>query len=253
MKYTINYDKIKLRTEANGTYSFLNTETMKIVFLNKVASFIYLHNEINTLEKLVDAVINNFNAPSLEKVKLDCINTLNIMSALELLTIEEDKNIMIKEGCYVAGEGDYRKISNFILDNFKHKQNVLLFIGDNLDYYSHYSIRARQFNNQEYNFIYYNDKKEIVAHITLGVITSNTFALLNVFANKKNLDKVKDLINFAFSITPTLNKIRIAIKSDNSNDIIKQHAKFLGFELEATLKDEVAKNIDLLNYSIFRR
>ena len=251
MKYTINYDKIKYREEENGTYSFMNSTTGKIVFLNKVASFIYLHNEINTLEAFVDKLIERFEVPSVEKVQQDCINALYIMSALELLTIDDDNDNSVVEGCYVAGESDYKKISQFIVNSFKQKKNVLFFLGKDLNYYSHYSIRARQFNNKEYNFIYFNNRKEIIAQISLGVITNSTFTLLNAFADTNNLDKVKELINYAFLVTPKLNKICLSLNSDTPKKAFK-NAEYLGFKLEAILKDEISINVDLLNYAIFR-
>lgn len=252
MIYEIKTEKIRLREEENGTYSFLNMETIRIVFLNKIASYVYLHPEINNIDDLAKAIYKDFDAPSIEVIYKDCENIINLMSSLDLLSIEEETS-KVKNGCQIIGEKDYRKLSNYIMDNFKTHKNIVLFSNNDLSYYSHYAIRARQFNNKEYNYIYYNPFHEIEAHLSLGVITYSTYAILNIFGRKDDIHIINKIIDYIFNITLNLNKIRISIKSETSNKNLKEFVEKLGFKLKGVFKDEFEKGVDLLSYAKFRR
>lgn len=251
MNYNVNFDKIKVREEKNGTYSFLNLESMKIVFLNKIASFVYLHPEINNLNDLAKAICNNFDVPSIEEVTQDCKDLLHKMNALDLICITDEARV-IDTGCCIVGEEDYKKASEFINENFTKNGKVIMYSSLDLNYYSPYALRARQFNNKEYNFIYYDELKNIQALITLGVGTISSYTVLNIFADRNDLNMIKELLEYAFNATPNLTKMRISIKNDKSGKILQNYVEKIGFTLEAILKDEYGKGIDLLCYSKFR-
>lgn len=251
MKYKILNENIRLRKEKNNTYSFLNTKSMKIVFLNKIASDIFQHPEITNLDDLSTWIFNKYEAPSIDVVKKDCKELLYKMNWLEL--IEIDNVIKDKKNKYeIAGEKDYKDISNFIYKCFTSKNKVLMYSSMDMNYYTPYAIRARQFNNKEYNYICYNDDNKIEAVITLGAGTTSSYSILNIFMNNYSSQIVNELLEFVFQSTPLLLKVRISVKTNSDDSKLKRITKDLGFVLEATLKNEYGQGEDLLCYSLFR-
>lgn len=251
MKYTINQNNFKVRKEENGTFSFLNKTTQKIVFMNKLASFIYNNVEITDLEKLVDVIYEKFEGADKTEIKVDCERILYQMEALDIVSITSD-NQKIMQGIRVAGEKDFNAISCFIKSNLHEKGKAILCNSNKKDDYSTYAIRVRQFNNSEYNFISTDEKGEINALVTLGIGLSNTvFTMTNLFADKNDIVLIKNIISYVFNVTENLTKIRITIKDDDKSKELKDFILTLGFEKEAVLKKEYG-DLDLICYSVFK-
>lgn len=249
MKYTIFYKNFVVREENNGTYSFLNKTTGQIFFLNSTSSFIFEHTEINDLDELIHIVHSNYPNINIDNIRNDYENLLYKMSALGIASIENVPHK--KNDICVAGEKDYLPISNFINRVIKDKSYLVYGVDKIKEYYNVVSVRMRQFNNTEYNFIHYNDFGEIDACIVLGRGTyMSVLPIFGIFVPKNNTNLLNELLEFAFSVTPEVNKIRFSAKGDDDNVIVDMLLSF-GFVQEATLKKEIA-NVDLKIYSKIR-
>ena len=88
-----------------------------------------------------------------------------------------DADTNIKE-IEIAGEQDYKNISKFINKNINNPYNQ---VAVNIpSFYSVVSIRERQFNNLEYNFLTY-ENSEIISDITIGVpMAGSIFSALSI-------------------------------------------------------------------------
>lgn len=250
MNYKINKDNFTVRKENNGTYSFLNKTTMKIVFLNKVASFIFENDDIDNLEDLMKKMHDRFDISDDDMLKEDCLTLLSQLEAMDVIELygKEDK---IFDQIRIAGEGDYKTISNYILQNIK--KTGILCSYTNTNELSGYAIRARQFTNREFNYIYYGENGRIQAIVTLGVGASvSSLSLVNIIADINKPNIVKKILEYAFAENKDLHKIRIMLKDEKKNQNLINYITGIGFSKEAVLKQEYADNKDLLCYSLFK-
>ncbi len=248
MKYTINKN-FKTREEKNGTYSFMNLETMQIMFLNKTASIIYNNADIDILDDLVVFIMNNFKGVTFDEAKKDCEQILNYMDVLGLINIVRESSCV--EQITVAGENDYKDISQFILDSLCLKDVYMLLSSNKKTDYSAYAIRNRQFNDLEYNFIHRDHNNKIDALLTFSYNKgSSILTLTNIVGEFKNETIFSEIIQYVLEQTMFLTKIRFLIE-DNKINNIKNLIEKLGFTIETKLKKEYDNN-DLLIYSIIK-
>lgn len=253
MKYNCDYKNFKVREEKNGTFSMLNKQSGKIMFLNKIASFVFNNPEIDNTSDLAEKIHEKYKDTDRSIIEKDCVELLYKMNALDIVDIITDEGQSNAKNNYitVAGEEDYKKISNFITKNISNPKMMIFCTSLDSRYYSTYAIRCRQFNNQEFYFIAFDNEGRISAVLSMGCGLSNTiYTLTSVFTNKENVKTVKEMLNYVFDLTKDLTKIRIMLKDDTST-AIKEYVLNLGFELEATLKKEYGNN-DLYCYSLFR-
>lgn len=249
MKYTIFYKNFVVREENNGTYSFLNKTTGQIFFLNSTSSFIFEHPEINDFDELIKIVHNNYPSINIDTIKHDYEDLLYKMAALGIASIDNVPHK--KNDTCVAGEKDYLPISKFINRVIKDKSYLVYGVDQIKEYYNVASVRMRQFNNTEYNFIHYNDLGEIDACIVLGRGTyMSVLPIFGIFVKRNDIKVLSELFEFAFAATPEANKIRFSAKGDDDNAIVDILLS-LGFVHEATLEKEI-ENADLKIYSKIR-
>lgn len=251
IKYNINHDNFKVRKEENGNYSFLNKTSLKIVFLNKTASEIFNNENIKNSSDLIKYFKNKFPEVDDSQIESDCINILYKMNALDIIEIiesDESNNAEIR----VAGESDYKKISKFVKECLK-SNSLLLCSSIDLNHYSAYAIRVRQFNNSEFNYLHFDKNGIIDAMITLSVVGStSSYAITDIFVKNDEQKIIEQILKYIFHITPSLAKIRIMIRDNKESSKLIGVFEKLKFEKEAVLKKEY-NNIDLLVYSLFRR
>lgn len=253
MKYSIDYDNFRVREEANGNYSFLNKTTQKIVFLNKSASYIFNNREINSLNELVVKFKEKYKDISENELMEDCKDILYKMNALGIVSLEDMQEKVLQK-VKIAGEEDYKIISEFIKKSIKTK-GILLCSSIDLNYYTPYAIRVRQFNNKEYNYMHFNNGV-MDALVTISSIASNSsYAISDIFIDNKNIDSTCNILNeifvYIFNITKNLAKIRIMIKENKESINLINLFEKLNFKKEAILHKEY-NNINLLVYSLFR-
>lgn len=83
-----------------------------------------------------------------EQLRRDLRDGLTLLECFDIAQIEDEKPVKF---CRVAGERDYRRISAFLERHAGQGPNQSLAYSPAL--HNEDSIRARQFNNQEYNFL----------------------------------------------------------------------------------------------------
>lgn len=249
MHYTIDKDNFRVREEKNGTISFLNLRTMNIVFLNKTASIIFQHPEINNLESLTKLLMIQYPRTNKDIIEQDCIDLLYRMDALEIISLTdvECKN----EHIFVAGDSDFSNISKFIKRCINKDKKVLLCSSIDLNHFSAYAIRVRQFSNLEFNFVHTDENNEIDALITCGTNPgSSAFVITNIFSSKTQIKTLQEIIDYIFKMTKDLTKFRVMLSNILDNDLY-QILSQLGFSEEAILRKEYGSQ-DLICYALFR-
>jgi len=87
-----------------------------------------------------------------EQHRRDLRDGLTLLECFDIAQIEEEKPV---KPCRVAGERDYRRISAFLEYHAGKGPNQSLAYSPAL--HNEDSVRARQFNNQEYNFLMERD------------------------------------------------------------------------------------------------
>ena len=249
MKYIINSQTFYMREENDETISLIAKNCKKLLFLNRTAGLI-LKKSDEVTDSLNMAKQMHAKNVSIEEVEKDVIDTINLLSAYGIASIVEDANISKRE-IEIAGESDYRCISGFINKNINNPYNQ---IAVNIpSFYSVISIRERQFNNYEYNFLTYQDN-EIVSDIVIGVpMAGSIFSALSInssfFKTEMNESQVrhacKVTLNYAKDMfDDKFNKIRFHYNT-GSMGILKQIYQELGFEKTCVLKNEINKSLDL--------
>lgn len=83
-----------------------------------------------------------------EQLRRDLLDGLTLLECFDIAQIEEEKPV---KPCRVAGERDYRRISAFLERHAGKGPNHSLVYSSAL--HNEDSVRARQFNNHEYNFL----------------------------------------------------------------------------------------------------
>ena len=123
-------------------------------------------------------------------------------------------------------------------------------------YLSEDSIRARQFNNKEYNFIR-SDADSVCAVLTIGVPGTeqvDSAGRINNVAFRAGDDEdacrysLEALVRFAAEcFKGDLNKLRF-IYTDPVQDWLRGFFENTGFKKTCTLEREIAKSIDVTFY-----
>lgn len=219
------------------------------LFLKEEAGSILEHNDEWTD---FDELTKGFDPDKLR----DYEDTLTLLSAFGIAEIETlpPKD----EGVFVAGEREYAAVSEFLLKHRKEKGNFLLSdAGD--DFFSQSNVRARQFNNVEYNFTY---KKggEILALLiveTAAKGTLSTSLTLNGLIFRQNLsDEERQNITREFlkylagEFCEDYRRLRFLrkITAENVDETVFNMLKSEGFKKTAVLKNELYGGKDVEIY-----
>lgn len=255
MKYTIESSKIQVREEMENALSVLIKPMQHVIYLNGTASEVIREADsicdVDTLaQHLIDT--KGYNPAIKKEIENDLMDTVYLLEAFTIAKIYDKPK---HDDCVVvAGDRDYLSLSNFIKANKNNKYNYITVI--NMSLFSAVSIRARQFNNQEYTFIYREDG-EVQGCITLAVpivgVQVNTMnILLIVFAENTNDEKcvaiLGKLLEYAmYQFNGEFRKVRINYFSSN-HDIIIGILKKQGFQKVAHYDDELKEYGDLTVY-----
>lgn len=259
MKANLNIHK---RVEREGYVSIFDRVKRTTTFLNEAAEII--HQEIINNDYVLSDLVDKCITYGINQE--DIVKTLYELRAQKLIDFNNEEvgvglDNMVDNGLYIAGELDYKKISNFIMETFASERHGLIYtVSAQKEYFDQDYIRARQFNNIEY-CIFSITKQEIDCVITLsppqnvlvnvGVITG-MFVKTNVDTKKKidliekNYEKVMELFG------KDIRKVRINVPMVDS---VYDHKKLisileeLGFFREALLEGELNPNIDLAMYT----
>ena len=239
MIYKLNLENIDLY---NAKVYVKNID--KEFFLDDLSSSIINNlNKATTIDELTNLVDLELKTDDKSLLKEEIIRYLDKLNILKVVEISNNKDNIHNEDIFVkiAGDKDYKQISKFIIENINKESNSLNVIYDkNIEIaYSETALRARQFNNIEYNFMAINNSK-IVGYISIFMPTTNS---TNCVANISNLildknltenlksDLVCKMINFAEnSFESDLSKLRICLNKNNSIDVIKYLNKLNFYE-----------------------
>lgn len=183
----------------------------------------------------------------------DMLNALKVLEAFNIADVEHD-SAPDTDGCIIAGERHYRIISAFYKTAVSNPRTVLYTVSDG--YLSEDSIRARQFNNKEYNFIR-SDADGVCAVLTIGVPGTeqvDSAGRINNVAFRAGDDEdacrysLEALVRFAAEcFKGDLNKLRF-IYTDPVQDWLRGFFENTGFKKTCTLEREIAKSLDVTFY-----
>ena len=242
MKYRINSDSYTVVGPHADTLALKTTDTRRVLCIPAGGTAV--------LDK-ADVWVN-FEEKDPEKSR-DMLNALKVLEAFNIADVEHDPE-PDTDGCTVAGERQYRIISAFFKNEAGNPRTIIS--SDTDTYLSEDSIRTRQFNNKEYNFIR-SDADGVCAVVTIGVPGKervDSAGRINNVAFRAGDDdaacrhSLESLIRFATeSFRGDLNKLRF-IYSGEAQNWIREILGDLGFKKTCTLERELAKSVDVTFY-----
>lgn len=242
MKYRINSGTYTVVGEHADTLALKTTDTRRVLCIPSGGTAV--------LDKL-DVWVS---LDSQEAAKhQDELNALRVLEAFNIADIEHDPE-PDTDGCAVAGERQYREIAALYKTAVNNPRSGIQTVSE--EYLSEDSIRARQFNNKEYNFIR-RDGDGICAVLTIGVPTTEqvySVGRINSVAFRDGEDETAcqhslgALVRFAAdSFTGDLTKLRF-IYTGHVQDWLLDALGGMGFVKVCTLKRELAQSIDVTYY-----
>lgn len=254
MNFSIDRKNFKVRAENNGTMSFLNLKTMNIVFLNKTASILFENSEIQSLEQFVEYMHNKYPTVDKSVLERDCLELLYKMETLEILNIDHNsKTADMEFPCVkVAGEKDFADLSDFLMENLQIEKMIILCSNYDMNHFSAYNLRTRQFNNFEFNFMHYGENRAIDAVITCAInVGATAFSLLHIIGNPDNISILREMLSYIFSVTHNLTKIRVMLQENKFAEKARKIIEQLGFKKEAVLEKEYG-DCNVVSLALFR-
>ena len=184
-------------------------------------------------------------------LRQDIADALTLLCCFDLAETEAEE---VACPYRVAGERDYRALAAFIQANMG--QGLSLQPSSNPEYYNEDSLRYRQFNNHEYNFLMEEEGK-IIAGMNVAVpglndVSNAVFFQSVVFSKELPEDRCRkifcgfvDFISAAFK--GDLNKFRFALCSCSDAPLYALLPE-MGFSRTAVFKKEADADTDLLLY-----
>ena len=139
MRYLINSSAFTRRDAQNGVIPM--KAGFRALFLKESAGVL-----LDRTDEWIDFDEVFRGAP--EQLLRDLRDGLTLLECFDIAQVEEDKPVKL---CRVAGERDYRRISAFLAQHAGQGANQSLTYTPAL--HNEDGIRARQFNNHEYNFL----------------------------------------------------------------------------------------------------
>lgn len=253
MKYKFIEDSYTVREEENDTISLMINKTNQIIYLNNAArKILFDPNKTEDLDKFVESL----DVDDKTQAYKDYEELLYQLECFELVKVEKEEQES-SDGCKIAGEKDYNEIAQFINANIQNQfsySNVV-----NMKYYNPISIRARQFNNTEYNILYFLDGK-IVADLVVA-LPPNTSGFVVVyfnaifFNNTLNEDECKKILGELLKYVSKLFekkfcKLRFHYFNETQNWLLPI-LKSLGFKEICTFEKELRDNKSLTVFDKF--
>lgn len=253
MRYKFNEGSYTVRKEENDTISLMIKKTNQIIYLNSAArKILFDPNKTGDLDKFVQ----NLNVEDKEQAYKDYEELLYQLECFELVKIEKEEQESIL-GCKIAGEKDYNEIARFITANIKNQfsySNVV-----NMKYYNPISIRTRQFNNNEYNILYFSEGK-IIADLVVA-LPPKTSGFVVVYFNavffSKELNEsdskrvLKELLEYASKLfEKNFCKLRFHYFNEMQNWLLDT-LENMGFNKVCTFEKELREDKALTVYDKF--
>ena len=251
MKFKINRNDFIIRNEQDDTLSLMILSTSQLIYLNSTARLLIQQEGVVDFELFLKQLrFDDVEESELRNDYQDLVYQLEALGVIEII----DQDLLTGNGCMLAGEKEYREVSNFIIENGNSSFNLIdMTYPDN---YSLQNLRARQFNGEEYNIIKL-ENGEIVADAIIAVPPFNTGISVVSFSaivmDKKtreaDIEKIiKELIDYSSGLfADKYNKIRFYY-TDQKQDYMLNILQNIGFKRICTLEKEICKTIDLTLY-----
>ncbi len=244
MKYRINSDSYTVVGPHADTLALKTTDTRRVLCIPAGGTAVLDNPDVWV----------SFDEKDAEK-RRDMLNALKVLEAFNIADVERDPE-PDTDGCSVAGERQYRIISAFYKNEAGNPRTIIS--SDSEAYLSEDSIRARQFNNKEYNFIR-SDADGVCAVITIGVPGKDrvdSAGRINNVAFRAGDDdaecrrSLESLIRFVSDcFKGDLSKLRFIYScSGEAQNWLRGILEDLGFKKTCTLEREIAKSVDVTFY-----
>ncbi len=248
MKFEILSEGYERRGEETpfGTIPLRSTSNRRDFFLNSAAA------ELLALPEGVHDFEEEFGQCSPEK-KRDLEDGLILLSAFGAAAITEEKpDFGAPYICRVAGEKDYKAIAALINSDTACRLGTIQKSETNM---SQDMIRARQFNNQEYNFLCLKEGKPL-AVLLVGMPAwesySDAFRIAGIaVANETDQADIKELAGMLldYAIAEFQEEFSICrYLSFAEDDPLAEMLKEKGFSETASLKGEAEDGGDVVIY-----
>lgn len=242
MRFYINKDAYTRQEARNGVIPM--KAGFRALFLRESAAAL-----LNRTGEWID--FEEMTQGASEQLVHDLRDGLTLLECFDIAQIEEEKPVRL---CRVAGERDYRRISAFLERHAGKGPNQSLIYSQTL--HNEDGVRARQFNNQEYNFLIERDGQIIALLIVrppaTGDVSSVVYIQHVVFGAELPADEQTMMLK------TMLTEVECAFRQDYARlryqhfdacqDTTLSALKELGFTKNCTLEKEMFKTIDLHIY-----
>lgn len=246
MRFYIHSDRYINEPAAGETVPIKEVASNRMLFLKSTAEKL-----LHTTDKWVE--FDKFCSDADAALKKDYLDGLTLLECFDIAEVA-DVPVPDTNGCRVAGERDYKAVGEFMQANVGKGFSVAA-IRDSR-YYTEDSVRARQFLNQEYNFIREQNGK-IQAVLVISVprpenVSSTASVESIVFAEALREDAAADCVDALVKYAEAefkgdICKFRFT-KSDACHAWMVSKLAGLGFEPVCTLEKELYRSVDVTFY-----
>ena len=242
MRYLINSSAFTRRDAQNGVIPM--KAGFRALFLKESAGVL-----LDRTDEWIDFDEVFRGAP--EQLLRDLRDGLTLLECFDIAQVEEDKPVKL---CRVAGERDYRRISVFLAQHAGQGANQSLTYTPAL--HNEDGIRARQFNNHEYNFLAERDGQIIALMIVrppaAGDVSSVVYLQHVVYATELPAAEHQPLLQALLTevetaFRPDYARLRFQYFDACQDGMLSALAN-LGFQKTCTLERELLGGLDLTIY-----
>ena len=186
-----------------------------------------------------------------DQLRRDLSDGLTLLECFDIARVERD---VVPRVCRVAGERDYRRITAFLKQHAGGAANPSLVYVE--DAHNEDSVRARQFNNQEYNFLCGQDGKIAALLIVRPPFPEDVSAVLYIqhalfdgaLPEETRLQLLSAMLEEAASaFRQDYGKLRYQVFDACQERTLNELEK-LGFKHACTLEKEMSGGADLHIY-----
>lgn len=186
-----------------------------------------------------------------ESLRRDLSDGLTLLECFDIAQVERE---IVSKTCRVAGERDYRRITAFLKQHAGGEANPSLVYVE--DAHNEDAVRARQFNNQEYNFICEQEGEIAALLIVRPPFSEDVSAVLYVqhalfdgaLPEETRMQLLSAMLEEAASaFRQDYGKMRYQVIDPCQERTLKELKK-LGFTHVCTLEKEMAGGADLHIY-----
>ena len=248
MQFLIHSDAFTREPGAGETVPLKTVKTGRMLFLKATAAAL--------LDRL-DAwtAFDAFSAGAGDAQKADWLDGLTLLECFDIAELTDlPLPARDPDGCRVAGERDYKAVGAFLQENVGKGFSAAAITDPR--YYSEDNVRARQFLNQEYNFLR-EENGALQAVLTISVPRPENVSCVGT-VDKVVFDAALDeptavrclssLISFAGEeFTGDLSKLRFFCTGGERGWLLERLVG-LGFAPVCTLEREMHRSVDVTFY-----